>query len=113
MRTEIVIEQMMDKVFLDKLYGFAYKRCNDSHEAEDLCSDMILNILKGVHKNSTIENFYSFAWTIAHHTYADYCEKRTKQKERLFMEAYCDGVQNLETYSIEEYMEEEGDALIH
>lgn len=61
MRTELTIEQMIDKNFLDKLYGFAYKRCNNSHEAEDLCSEMILNIIKGVRKNPAIENFYSFA----------------------------------------------------
>ncbi|MBU3810247.1 MAG: RNA polymerase sigma factor [Candidatus Niameybacter stercoravium] len=111
MRTELTIEQMIDKNFLDKLYGFAYKRCNNSHEAQDLCSEMILNILKGARKNPAIENFYSFAWTIAHRTYADYCEKRTKQKERFIMEAYNEEVRNLETHSIEEYMEEAGDAL--
>lgn len=111
MRTELTIEQMIDKNFLDKLYGFAYKRCNNSHEAEDLCSEMILNIIKGVRKNPAIENFYSFAWTIAHRTYADYCEKRTKQKERFIMEAYNEEVRNLETHPIEVYMEEESDAL--
>lgn len=111
MKAEMAMEQRIDKIFLDKLYGFAYKRCNDSHEAQDLCSDMVLNILNAVRKNPDIEHFYSFAWTIAHRTYADYCEKRTKQKTRFSIEAYNDEVKNLETHSMEMYMEEAGDAL--
>lgn len=59
MRTEDVRKQIEDKLFLDKLYGFAYKRCNHAEEAEDLCSDIILRILKSINQISEIENFSS------------------------------------------------------
>lgn len=110
MRTENVRKQIEDKLFLDKLYGFAYKRCNHSEEAEDLCSDIVLRILKGINQVSEIENFNSYVWTIAHHTYADYCEKRRKQRERISMESYSENeCTSMLTHSIEEYMENQED----
>ena len=74
MKNEEAIALLSDRQFLDKLYAYSYRHCNTSHEAEDLCSDMILAILKALRQNGDIQNFHALAWTIAHHTYADYCE---------------------------------------
>ena len=111
MRTEIEIEELIDKEFLDKLYGFSYRRCKSSYEAQDLCSEIVLNILKGIRKNPIIKDFYSFAWTIVYRTYADYCDKCTKQRERFIREVHNEKVHNLQTDSIEEYIEKESDML--
>ncbi|OJU10487.1 MAG: hypothetical protein BGN88_04990 [Clostridiales bacterium 43-6] len=70
--------QLNDKVLLDKLYGFAYKRCNSAGEAEDLCSDILVSVLSTLRKNPEITHFHGLLWTIAHRVYADFCEKRKK-----------------------------------
>ena len=75
MKADETNKMLSDKSFLDKLYGFAYKRCSTSHDAEDLCSDIILAILRSVQRGKSIDNFYAFARTVAHHVYADFCEK--------------------------------------
>lgn len=78
METNEMLSIIGEKEFLDKLYGFAYQRCSSSCEAEDLCSDIVLAVLTAVRKQSHIENFYGFIWTVARRVYADFCEKRNK-----------------------------------
>lgn len=97
MGTEDAIKQLDDKEFLDKLYGFTYKRCNSSYEAEDLCSDIILALIKSIHKTVYIENFYAFVWTIAHRIYADYCDKRKQQSDKVVSDSYSDEIMNIQT----------------
>ena len=36
---------------LDSLYGYCYKRCSSSDEAKDLCSEILLAIVKSASKN--------------------------------------------------------------
>lgn len=104
MGAEETIRQLDDKDFLDKLYGFAYKRCSSSHEAEDLCSDIVLALLKSIRKNPCIENFHAFAWTVAHRAYADFCEKRKQQSDRVVMGSYSDEITNIQNDPIDEYI---------
>ncbi|MCL2517997.1 MAG: RNA polymerase sigma factor [Oscillospiraceae bacterium] len=100
-----VLKLLEDKDFLDSLYGFAYKRTNNSYEAEDLCSDIILRVLSSAQKNSDIKNHHAFVWTIARRVYADFSEKR----KRSSMVLYSDEVVNIQTDQIDEYIEEETD----
>lgn len=78
METNEMLKIIGEKEFLDKLYGFAYQRCSSSFEAEELCSDIVLAVLTAVKKQSYVENFYAFVWTVARRVYADFCEKRNK-----------------------------------
>ena len=82
MKNDEAIKLLADPQFLDKLYAYAYRHCSTSHEAQDLCSDMILAILKALRKNTEIRYFPSFAWTVAHRVHADYCEKRKRENDR-------------------------------
>lgn len=86
MKTNEILKLIDDKDFLDKVYQFAYRRCNTCHEAEDLCSDIILAVLHAVKKQEYIESFYAFVWTVARRVYADYCEKRTKEGQTVSIE---------------------------
>lgn len=86
MDTKEVLKMMDDINFLDKIYQFAYGRCNTSFEAEDLCSEIILAVIAAIHKQSKIENFYAFVWTIARRVYADFCEKRSKNSIHISIE---------------------------
>ncbi|MHB1485218.1 MAG: RNA polymerase sigma factor [Saccharofermentanales bacterium] len=107
------ISYLEDKEFLDKLYGFAYKRCSTSHEAEDLCSDIVLELLKAIHKNSFIDSFYAFAWKIAHRVYADFSEKRKQQCDRFIAEGFSDEINNIQSEGspIDDFIESESEAM--
>lgn len=82
MKNDEAIKLLANPQFLDKLYAYAYRHCSTSHEAQDLCSDMILAILKALRKNTEIRYFPAFAWTVAHRVHADYCEKRKRENDR-------------------------------
>lgn len=82
MKNDEAIVLLADPQFLDKLYAYAYRHSNTSHEAEDLCSEMILAILKALRKSEGIQHFHAFAWTVAHRAYADYCERRKRDNDR-------------------------------
>lgn len=81
MKTNQYFKLLEDKNFLQQLYRFSYYRCNTSFEAEDLCSDIVLAILLALEKQEHIQNFYAFAWTIAHRVYANYCQKRNLERQ--------------------------------
>lgn len=106
-----VLELLNDKEFLDNLYGFAYKRTNNSYEAEDLCSDIIFTVMHAIHKNSNINNSYAFVWTVARRVYADFSEKRRIRANTGIITEYSDEVLNVRSDSIDEYIENESDKL--
>ncbi len=86
MKTNDVLQLIGEKEFLDKVYQYAYRRCDTSYEAEDLCSDIILAVLSAVQSQESIENFYAFVWTIARRVYADYSEKRNQLRQTVSIE---------------------------
>lgn len=78
MKTSEALKKMDNADFLNRIYQFAYRRCNTSHEAEELCSDIILAVIGAVQRQPEIENFHGFVWAVAHRVYADFCEKRSR-----------------------------------
>lgn len=82
MKNEEAIALLSQPQFLDKLHAYACRRTESSYEAEDLCSEMVLAILKALRQTEDIQSFHAFAWTIAHRVYADYCEKRKRETAR-------------------------------
>lgn len=78
MKPDETAAALADPRFLDRLYCFAYRRCECSHDAEDLASEVALNILNSAQKTPEVENFYAFAWKIARRVYADFCAKRRR-----------------------------------
>lgn len=87
MKTDEILKQMDDQEFLDKIYQFSYHRCDTSHEAEELCSDILLSVLSAAYRQDSIKNFYAFVWTIARRVYADFCEKRQRQRLALSLDS--------------------------
>ncbi len=70
------IFNLIDADFLEKVYRFSYRRCNTSHEAEELCSMILLRLTESLRRTAAVENFYGFVWTVARRAYADFSEKR-------------------------------------
>lgn len=71
--------KIIDDEFLEKLYGFCYARTRDSYEAQDLCSDIILEIVKASRAEGEIAETYAFIWRVARNVYADFCEKEKRR----------------------------------
>ena len=86
MKTNDVLQLIGEKEFLDKVYQYAYRRCGTSHEAEDLCSDILLAVLSALRKQEDVENFYAFVWAIARRVYADFSEKRSQIRQTVSIE---------------------------
>lgn len=76
--------KLLDREMLDKLFGFCYARTNNSHEAEDLSSDITLEILKQAKTDGEIDNAEAYIWRVARNVYAKYSEKRRTERERSY-----------------------------
>ncbi len=74
----------IDETLLDKLFGFCYARTNDSHEAEELCSDIVYALVKASKNDGEIENIYPFIWKVARNVYADFSNNRKKHAEKVY-----------------------------
>ena len=74
---------ILDHRFLDDLYGYCYRRTSDSHEAEELCSEIVFAIVKAGNREGEIGDAVSFAWKIAHNVYADFASRRRVRSDRM------------------------------
>lgn len=78
--------ELFDKVFtpelVDNLYGFAYKRSFNKDEAQDLCHEIITEILQALRNKPEIQNLNAYIWRIAYNTYSSYVNKQ-RQKQKL------------------------------
>ena len=107
MKISETLKLLDDKDFLDKIYGFSYHRCNTSHEAEELCSEIILSVVSAISKQARVENFYAFVWTVAHRVYADYCRKRNSEHQVVSFEN--SDMSSVFKDEIDEYIESEAE----
>lgn len=86
MKIDEVFNLIDNNDFLEKIYGFAYRRCNTSFDAEDLCSNIVVAVISAIHKQNEIKDFYAFVWSIAYRVYADFCDKRNKLQKNVSIE---------------------------
>lgn len=70
-----------DGELLDKLFAFSYARTNDSYEAQELCSDIIFELVKAARAGRKIRNFYPFAWRVARNVYYDFVKRKKRQQD--------------------------------
>lgn len=78
-------KQKADQVitdYLQKIYGFAVKKSFSYNEAEDLSSEIILEVYRSLLKSDEIFNLEGYIWRISEHTYARYVATK-KNKEGL------------------------------
>ena len=50
------IESLTDGEMLDSIFGYAYNRCFSKYEAEDLCQEIITEILLALQNSGDIKN---------------------------------------------------------
>ncbi len=68
--------------YMEKIFYFCLKRTGNSHEAEDLTSDISLNILSALHKGTIPCSFSAWVWQIARNRYRLWADKKHKRLER-------------------------------
>lgn len=60
------IESMLiSNELIEETYLFCYKRLGNSHDAEDVSQDILLEALKALSCNREIKSFYSWFWSMA------------------------------------------------
>lgn len=73
--------KLMDNELLEKLFGFCYVRTDNSFDAQDLCSDIILELLKTADREGDIVNPYPYIWRVARNVYSRYSSRRALIRE--------------------------------
>ena len=49
---------LIDNELLEKLYGFCYARTTDSHEGQELCSEILFALVKSSNREGELEHPY-------------------------------------------------------
>ncbi|MBQ7715157.1 MAG: RNA polymerase sigma factor [Clostridia bacterium] len=66
--------------YLEKLFYFCLKKTGDISEAEDLASDISLDILSAIEKGTEIENFPAWVWRIARNRYSSWVAEKSLRR---------------------------------
>lgn len=72
---------ILTKEYINKLFYFCLKKTGDSYEAENLTSDITLNILTSLHRGNTPVNFSAWVWQIARNRYSVWAAKKHTKTE--------------------------------
>ncbi len=106
------IQSKLSGDFIEEIYGFCYRHCGTSYEAEDLCQDILVSAVKSLSKKDFVENVKAYVWTVAHHVYSDFCEKRKKYKDRIISYDEKEDRSDMQEDCIEEYLQNEEDRIL-
>jgi len=74
-------EEYFCKEFVEKIYYFCLKKTGNVQEAEDLSSEISVEILNALHKGIVPEFFEGWVWTIARNRYAKWADRKRKRGE--------------------------------
>lgn len=69
--------------YMEKIFYFCLRKCGNTASAEDLSSDISLNVIAALTKGTVPENFPAWVWRIARNRYAAFAGKRKEDSERL------------------------------
>ena len=71
----------MRQILTEKLFYFCLKKTGDSHEAEELTSNINLNIVAALRKGTIPVNFPAWVWQIARNRYSVWADRGRIQRE--------------------------------
>lgn len=74
--------KIIDAELVERLYQYCYARTSCSHEAQELCSDILYTVVRSSRMEGELGNQESYFWGIARKVYADYCADRRVRAER-------------------------------
>ena len=67
--------------YMEKIFYFSLKKTGDPHEAEELTSDISLNVLSALHNGTVPQNFSAWVWQIARNRYCFWAEQKHRHTE--------------------------------
>ncbi len=86
-KTELL--SRIDRELLDALMGYCYRRTASSHEAQELCSDIVYELCRIGNSEGEIgadadgdAALYAYIWQVARHVYARFSERRRQSRTR-------------------------------
>lgn len=74
-------EEYFCKEFVEKIYYFCLKKTGNVQEAEDLSSEIAVEILTALGKGTIPAHFEGWVWTIARNRYARWADRKHKNKQ--------------------------------
>ena len=77
---DILIHDLIED-YAEKIFYFCLKKTGNAHEAEDLTSDILLNVITALEKGVVPEYFSAWVWRIARNRYSVWCDKKHKHSE--------------------------------
>ncbi len=69
------ITEKLVKEYAKKIFGFAYSKTKNFHNAEDLAQDIILTLCSNEADLSKIENMDAYVWRVSNYTWSNYIRK--------------------------------------
>lgn len=67
--------------YVDKVFYYCLKRCNNRFDAEDLSQIILTEAFISLEKNKNIENLESYIFKIAHNQYTKYIKSKVKTRQ--------------------------------
>ena len=76
------LAELYGQEYMGKIFYYCLRKTGDSHEAEDLASDITLQVLTALHEGVDILNFPAWVWQIARNRYALWAKTRHRRGEQ-------------------------------
>ncbi len=67
--------------YMGKIFYYCLRKTGDSHEAEELASDITFQVLTALHEGVDVMNFPAWVWQIARNRYALWAKTRRRRGE--------------------------------
>jgi RNA polymerase sigma factor, sigma-70 family len=87
---------LLENEYLAKIIGFCYMKTNSNHEAEDLSSDITLQIVKYINSGKEIGNFNAFVWKVCNNVLCKYLRDK-KYSGTFYMTELIPSTDNIES----------------
>ena len=75
------LAELYGQEYMGKIFYYCLRKTGDSHEAEDLASDITVQILTALHEGVDVVNFPAWVWQIARNRYALWAKTRRNRAE--------------------------------
>ncbi len=86
MNREKSLAEIFTDEYAEKLFYFCLKKTNNPHDAEDLASDIALNVLTALKNGSLPANFPAWVWQIARNRYSRWYDEKRMRKQKFLCE---------------------------
>ena len=102
------IIQRFEEEYLAKILGFCYQKVNTREEAQDLSSEITLEVLKTIYSGKKIENLGAFVWSVSNHTFFKWLRSK-KYGTTAYLDEIFPSSDNIE----EQYIHGETEKILH